>query len=185
MNHLIRTVLNTDIRKPRQIGYTTQVANSARELGGKVVCANKEHAKQVSQGFGVDTITPHQVTDSMACILFWDSFAFTEIAREFGKLESQIQAKDAEIKEIKDAQARHVDHMNKIIEQLQTKDALIQELIECVGFYGDGNNWDSPNKLAVDDYLIGQTGQTSMGGKKARILLNSEAVKEWGKSRGN
>ena len=64
--------------------------------------------------------------------------------------------------------------LNKYKSQLQAKDALIKELIECVEFYGDSENI-SVGDFYYDDFCT----VTKFAGKKARTLLNSEAVKEW------
>ena len=67
--------------------------------------------------------------------------------------------------------------------QLQTKDALIKELLEVVEFYGGKCNWNIDHQMRVFTTIIDDSDKLpcgrKWGGKKARTLLNSEAVKEW------
>jgi hypothetical protein len=63
------------------------------------------------------------------------------------------------------------EQVNTLTSQLDKAEKKNAILMEAVEFYSDGNNWVSPDKLAVDDYLIGQNGQVSVGGKKARKAL--------------
>jgi len=75
-----------------------------------------------------------------------------------------------------------VDKLRFTQSQIQSKDALIKELIECVEFYGHKENWESNDYYrstitSIDWSSLGPI--NAIGGKKARTILNSDAVKEW------
>lgn len=138
MSKLISTVLNTEMRRPRRIGYTTKIAKVAKELDGYVVCANKDHAKLVEQEFQVKTITPHQITDGMKCILFWDSYAFTEIYNEFDKLQSEVK----KFKKLFEEESKANAIISEKIDKLEKSH---KQLIESAW-----NNKDKIEKLEAD-----------------------------------
>lgn len=105
---------------------------------------------------------------------------FLKAEQDCRELESQLQTKDDEIERLRKKLDRFKDVSSNAWDNLEqrckTKDALIKELVDVVEYYRHTH----PDDLMISDRdIVSKNPHMEMLGKKARTLLNSEAVKVW------
>lgn len=127
MKNTIDNLLNTEIHRQRQMGYTTGIVYLAKNLHGTVLCHSESEAKRLRSEYGVKAESAQKDLRGSQGPFFWDSGALLAAHSE---VQNELSKKDAEILDLKN-QIRAFETKEVELEKA------IDQIVEILGIRKD------------------------------------------------
>lgn len=124
MNNIIENLINTEINRERQSGYTTNLVSLVKNMNGTLFCHSEKEAKRVRDEFNIKAVSVSSNTQGMKGPYFWDSTAFVAVHSE---VMYELEQKDKKIKELE-------VQLKKRVKEFDLIEAKIKEVVGILGY---------------------------------------------------